>query len=78
MAGGNRSIVSAAICTGGAGGGTIAGVSSPAALAGASFGSIAGPAAALFAAQMLTNMFAGNKTISNNGIWKAVSSMPVS
>ena len=61
----------------GMGGGTIAGVSSPAALAGASFGSIAGPAAALFAAQMLTNMFAGNKTISNNPIWKTVSSIPI-
>lgn len=61
----------------GMGGGAIAGVSSPAALAGASFAPILGPAVALFAADAITRMIAGDKTISNNGIWKAVSSIPV-
>lgn len=61
----------------GFGGGAIPGVSSSAALAGGSFGAVAGPVAALFAAQMLTNMFAGDKTISNSGLWKTISKVPV-
>jgi hypothetical protein len=44
---------------------------------GASFAPVAGPLAALFAANMVTNALAGDKTISNSGAWKAVSSIPI-